>query len=179
VNFKELSEPLYHGTFASFCEIDLSKSAPRKDFGCGFYTTNDFEQAKKFARLKAVRENLSQGYVLTFNFLGREELMVKVFQSSDEEWFDFVLRNRGFQKYTNPAEDDVIDIVIGPVANDAVGVVLNNFIDGVYGSQNSSEAKSTAIRLLLTQKLHNQVFFGTQRAVDCLVFREVTDVYLD
>jgi hypothetical protein len=179
MNYNELSKPLYHGTFVAFSEIDLTKSAPKKDFGRGFYTTNDLEQARKFARLKAVREHRDRGYVLTFGFTGNDELVVKAFSSSDEEWFDFVLRNRGFGKYANLVCDETFDIVIGPVANDAVGVVLNNFIDGIYGDPNSSEAKDTAIRLLLTQKLHNQVFFGTERAIRCLTFREIADVYPD
>jgi hypothetical protein len=86
---------------------------------------------------------------------------------------------RGFAHYTKPETSSTFDIVIGPVANDAVGVVLNNFIDGVYGEQTAPEAKETAIRLLLTQKLHNQVFFGTQQVVDRLTVVEKTDVYFD
>jgi hypothetical protein len=179
MNYSELAKPLYHGTHVSFSKIDLTKSAPKKDIGRGFYTTNDLVQANKFARLKAVRANLDRGYVLTFDFTGNDNLTVKVFPSSDEQWFDFVLRKRGFEKYTKPMNDEIFDIVIGPVANDAVGVVLNNFIDGIYGDQNTAEAKETAIRLLLTQKLHKQVFFGTERAIQCLTFREITDVHLD
>jgi hypothetical protein len=38
-------------------------------------------------------------------------------------------------------------------------------------------AKDTAIRLLLTQRLHNQVFFRTTRVVDCLEYLETRDVY--
>jgi hypothetical protein len=163
----------------TFSKIDLTIGAPKKDFGRGFYVTNNLEQAGKFARIKAVRENRSQGYVLAFNFTSDENLKIRTFQSSNEEWFDFVLHNRGFGKYAKTERDEASDIVIGPVADDAVGVVLNNFIDGVYGDQNSSDAKDTAIRLLLTQKLHNQVFFGTNRAINCLTFKEVTDVYID
>ena len=38
---------------------------------------------------------------------------------------------------------------------------------------------SFSIRLLLTQKLHNQIFFGTEKAVSCLIFLEVYDVCID
>jgi hypothetical protein len=34
-------------------------------------------------------------------------------------------------------------------------------------------------RLLLTQNLHNQVFFGTEKAVSFLAFSEVYDVCID
>ncbi|MDR1972673.1 MAG: DUF3990 domain-containing protein [Treponema sp.] len=38
-------------------DIDLDKSAHGKDFGRGFYTTNQREQAAKFAAVKAKRFN--------------------------------------------------------------------------------------------------------------------------
>jgi hypothetical protein len=43
----------------------------------------------------------------------------------------------------------------------------------------SAEAKATAIRLLLTQNLNNQVFFGTESAILQLRFCEVYDVQID
>jgi len=152
---------------------------PKKDFGRGFYTTGDRIQAEKFAKLKAKRAREIIGYVEVFQFQNQKGLSIKKFASADEDWFDFVLCNRGYESYAAKRLADVFDIVIGPVANDAVGLVLNQFIAGVYGEASSSEAKATAIRLLLTQKLHDQVFFGTELAVSCLVFSEVHDVCID
>jgi hypothetical protein len=179
VNYAELHKPLYHGSDISFSKIDLSKSAPKKDFGKGFYTTNDKFQAEKFAKLKAKRNRLAKGYVEIFHLQNYEGLSIKHFNSSDEEWFDFVLYNRGYKKLAAKSFIGIFDIVIGPVANDAVGLVLNQFIAGAYGDISSPEAKSTAIRLLLSQKLHNQIFFGTENAVSRLNFSEVYDVYVD
>jgi hypothetical protein len=48
--------------------------------------------------------------------------------------------------------------------------------DAAYGAPETSMAKETAIRLLLTQKLYNQVFFGTERAVSRLLYLEHYDV---
>jgi hypothetical protein len=42
-----------------------------------------------------------------------------------------------------------------------------------------SFARSTAIRLLLSQRLHDQVFFGTPQAVAALEFVEVRHVRVD
>ena len=176
MNYSELSKPLYHGSVISFQEIDLSRSVPKKDFGRGFYTTNDSFQAEKFARLKARRIRTRKGYVMVFCFQNTDELNVKLFPSSNEEWFDFVLRNRGYGELAAATSNDVFDIVIGPVANDAVGLVLNQYISGVYGDSKTVEAKATAIRLLLTQKLNNQVFFGTELAISRLSFSEAYDV---
>jgi len=154
----------------------LSQSAPKKDFGSGFYTTNDKTQAEKFARMKAKRDKQEKGYVEVFFLENAEGLNIKKFTSSDEEWFDFVLCNRGYSSLVTKESKNEFDIVIGPVANDAVGFVLNQFTLGVYGDPTTVEAKETAIRLLLTQKLHNQVFFGTENAVSRLEFSEVYDV---
>jgi hypothetical protein len=179
VNYTELLNPLYHGSDISFSKIDLSKSTPKKDFGKGFYMTNDKFQAEKFAKLKAKRSRLTNGYVEVFHLQNYEGLNIKHFTSSDEEWFDFVLYNRGYKKLTTKKATDVFDVIIGPVANDAVGLVLNQFIAGAYGDSASDEAKSTAIRLLLSQKLHNQIFFGTENAVSRLSFIEVYNVCVD
>ena len=42
---------LYHGTNIDFDKIDISKSKPNKDFGCGFYLSADFEQAKNIFKV--------------------------------------------------------------------------------------------------------------------------------
>jgi len=179
MDYTELSKLLYHGSFVAVSEIDLSRSVPKKDFGQGFYTTNDKEQAEKFARLKAKREHTEKGYVSVFRFQNTGDFSVRKFGAVDEEWFDFVLRNRGFAEFASPAQREAFDIVIGPVADDAVGLVLNQFIVGTYGVPSSAEARETAIRLLLTQKLHNQLFFGAEQAVSHLIFQEAYDVRSD
>jgi hypothetical protein len=45
---------------------------------------------------------------------------------------------------------------------------------GTYGDPASPEALHTAIRLLRTTRLYNQVFFGTEEAVSCLRFDEAS-----
>ena len=46
---------LYHGSNLEFCEIDLAKGLPAKDFGRGFYATSSLECAEKTARQRVVR----------------------------------------------------------------------------------------------------------------------------
>jgi len=179
MNYPELAELLYHGSDESFSEIKLSKSAPRKDFGRGFYTTPDRIQAEKFARLKSKRTQAAKGYIIAFELQDINGLQIKKFPLSDCEWFEFVLRNRGYDVFPASGLNEVFDIIIGPVANDAVGVVLNLFVSGAYGNPAAPEAKETAIRLLLSQKLNNQVFFGTELAVSRLAFSGVYDVHTE
>ena len=178
-DYPELAERFYHGSAEAISAIDLSKSVPKKDFGRGFYTTTDRIQAEKFARLKTSRVNGTKGYVSVFTFVETTELRVKKFAASDEEWFNFVLHNRCYKVLCDSITPEVFDIIIGPVANDAVGIVLNLFVSGTYGDPNTLEAKETAVRLLLSQKLHNQVFFGTEQAIESLAFLEVYDVSID
>jgi hypothetical protein len=170
---------LFHGSDTSFTEIELVCSIPKKDFGRGFYTTSDKFQAEKFARLKAKRVKADKGYVMIYKFQNKDGMNIKQFSASNEEWFDFVLCNRGYDRFASRKIESIFDIVIGPVANDAVGLVMNQFISGVYGDPTTSESKETAIRLLLTQKLHNQIFFATESAISCLVFSGVYDVYIN
>ena len=179
VNYPELDDRIYHGSDEVVSAVDLLKGEPKKDFGQGFYTTTDRIQAEKFARLKTNRVGGTKGHVSVFAFKKQPGLRIKRFISSNEEWFDFVLHNRGYYRLSSFKMPEVFDIIIGPVANDAVGTVLNLFVSGTYGNPDTLEAKKTAIRLLLTQKLHDQVFFATEPAIAGLTFIEVYDVYTD
>ena len=95
MNYAELNKKLYHGSNVSFSVIDLSKSVAKKDFGQGFYLITDKFQAEKFARLKAKRMKTSKGYVEVFYINNYDDLLIKQFDSAKEEWFDFILNNRG------------------------------------------------------------------------------------
>lgn len=46
---------LYHGSNTDIQEIDLSQSRPYKDFGQGFYLTQDKEQATRMAEQKTLQ----------------------------------------------------------------------------------------------------------------------------
>lgn len=45
---------LYHGSNIKINEIDLDKSKPHKDFGKGFYLSEDESQAMEMARFKSL-----------------------------------------------------------------------------------------------------------------------------
>ena len=174
-----IGDLLYHGSADRVETVDLARGAPNKDFGAGFYTTTELGQAEAFARLKAKRMHAGAGWVSVFRLGETQGLRVREFARSDAEWFDFVLANRNFGQPSLVAPTETWDIVSGPVANDAVGLVLNQYVAGAFGDPRSPEAKSTAIRLLLSQRLHDQVFFGTPEAVAALELVEVRHVRVD
>lgn len=45
---------LYHGSNTSIDEIDLNQSRPNKDFGKGFYLSDNEEQALQMAKFKSL-----------------------------------------------------------------------------------------------------------------------------
>lgn len=114
---------LYHGTNVVFDEIDLTKSKPNKDFGQGFYLSREYTQAMDMAKIKV--EQLESGVptVITFEADETKMLSLKMLRFDDysEEWAKFILLNRN-NASRQPAHD--YDIVIGPIANDRVGVQL-------------------------------------------------------
>ncbi|MEL7435689.1 MAG: DUF3990 domain-containing protein, partial [Chloroflexota bacterium] len=69
---------LYHGTTLTFARliqqngVDLSKGNPRSDFGRGFYTTTDAEQAKDWA-WKISLEHVDKPSLLEYK-VNREQL---------------------------------------------------------------------------------------------------------
>lgn len=87
---------LFHGSNVAIDKIDLTKSKPNKDFGKGFYLSEDEEQVIEMARYKS--SILGGDVVITkfeFNIdaLNCTELKVKIFSEYSKEWADFVLAN--------------------------------------------------------------------------------------
>lgn len=47
---------LFHGTNTDFGAIDLTRCRPNKDFGQGFYLTDDYDQAHDMAERRCAFE---------------------------------------------------------------------------------------------------------------------------
>jgi hypothetical protein len=160
---------LYHGSYTAVSQIDLSVCKPHKDFGRGFYCTGDKQQAEKFARIQVFRHGLERpGVVSKYVFHNDVNLRIKSFNEASIEWLDFVVSNRRMGKEISTG----YDLVIGPVANDTVGFVLNQLLSGLYGDPNEMASKQKAIEAFLADRLKDQYFFATQKAIDCLTYIE-------
>ena len=152
---------LYHGTNADFGEIDLTKSKPNKDFGQGFYLSREYTQAMDMAKTKVEQMETGVPTVQTYeaNETAMADLRVLRFDDYSEEWAKFILLNRN-NSSTEPAHD--YDIVIGPIANDRVGVQLWKYetqaIDLPTLMHNLKNMKGVTF----------QYFFGTERAIKTL-----------
>ena len=150
---------LYHGSNCKIDEIDLAKSKPFKDFGKGFYLSDDMAQAMDMANFKSL---ISGGIpVVTgfeFDTLGLDSsgLKIKRFESYSDEWLDFIVANRegyNVEKY---------DFVYGPIADDKVGFQLRRYKDEVIDRTELME------RLKYMKGITFQYFFGSADAIKCL-----------
>lgn len=156
---------IYHGSTVNVQFIDLSKGKDYKDFGKGFYTTSSKIQAEKFAKLLA-RRRKTKGYVSEYKADKLiEGLSFKEFKTADIEWLDFVVFNR-----THAGKQHPYDIVIGPVADDDTNIVIQAYMNGVYGNPDYPTVKSYVISLLEPENLKNQIYIGTDRAVSRLTY---------
>ena len=109
---------LYHGSNTSFDQIDLTKSLPNKDFGKGFYLSDNYEQAEEMAKFKVVISGgnvIVQSYHTEDSILDDTSLKIKIFKEYTKEWAEFILANRNNHSDL-PIHD--YDIVYGPIAND-------------------------------------------------------------
>lgn len=155
---------LYHGSNVVITKIYLTLSKPGKDFGKGFYLNPNAKQAMEMARRTVRRLTSGEPIVNAFEFddsvlLRTSSLKIKTFDGYSKEWAQFILTNRN-NRSDSPAHD--YDIVIGPIANDTVGVQLHRFIKGYI----------TIERMIEELKFHGapsiQYFFGTEAALQTL-----------
>lgn len=153
---------LYHGTNVDFREIDLDKSKTNKDFGKGFYLSDNYEQAEEMSKFKVMTLGGSlivNRYEVPDSIFEDENLNVKVFKEYSKEWAEFVLANR--KNGTNiPIHD--YDVIYGPIANDKVGLQIRKLQDG------SINFEEFLYRLKYMKGITFQYFFGTQQAIDKL-----------
>ena len=167
----------FHGSAVEFKKIDLSKGLGRKDFGKGFYMALSVDQAigmmhKKYREAVSRRRDHQPGeyrealYRIELNVELLKDLRIKVFESADIEWLNFILLCR-------PAEGvpHDYDVVIGPTADDDTNRALKFYYDGTYGNPETDEAKQMLLRVLETDKLGRQLYVASQSVADRLVKR--------
>ena len=88
---------IYHGSTVVVQTPEIRKSEVFLDFGNGFYTTTSYGQAKRWARIKARRKNLNEGFVTVYEFDEEQAfslLRINRFETADERWLTFVVNNR-------------------------------------------------------------------------------------
>jgi len=153
---------IYHGSNVAVETPRLITPLRALDFGSGFYTTMNLEQAESFAK-NVVNRNEGQGIpTISYYEIDYDKILktfdTLIFDHPDDNWLDFVYANR-LERYT----EKQYDVIIGPVANDTVYRVLRLF-------ENGDIDRETVIKRLKVSKLFNQVTFRTERAIAQLKF---------
>ena len=96
---------LYHGTdidsASNICEaqqVDVSCGAKHTDFGQGFYLTDDYERALKWAKHKAQVRGKAPAVVTAEVDLETAAHLIESFED-DIRWGRFIINNRNGMKY--------------------------------------------------------------------------------
>jgi len=161
---------IYHGSIFIVKNPNLEILNYRTDFGKGFYTTTDIEQAKRWTKIKKERAQVRnknekiKRYINIYEYTENKNLNILKFEEATEEWLKFIFKNR--------QSDGLIhqnDIVIGPVANDNLYQVLVSYENGIYDIEET-------IKRLKTYLLSSQISFHTLKSLECIKYIETIEV---
>lgn len=157
---------LYHGSNMIVDKPRLIVQNRFLDFGFGFYTTTNKEQAISFAE-KVIRRRKEGNKIVSIYEIDEKrafsELRLLEFKNADEEWLDFVSDNRA-GNYSG----EQYDLIYGPVANDDVYRTFTLYTAGLLTKEQTLEA-------LKIKELYNQLVLTTDKALSFLKFKGVID----
>ncbi len=156
---------LYHGSTIIVNEPLANIGRPELDFGQGFYVTNNFEQAEKWAITKASRKRGQKAIINVYQFDVDEFLSQtynkKEFLYYDKEWLDFITESR-----KGNAPWNKYDWIEGGIANDSVITTVDAYVDGFITAEQ-------AIDQLVKEELKHQICIRNQEIIDrFLKFKE-------
>ena len=152
---------LYHGSNVTVEQPKLIKQNRYLDFGFGFYTTTNRNQAVNFAQKVTDRRKMGEATLNIYSVneaVAFQECKVLQFDSPDEAWLDFVAANR-----QGTYQGEKYDLIYGAVANDDVYRTIALYMTGVLD-------KEQTLSSLKIRKLFNQLVFATEKSLQYLKF---------
>ena len=157
---------LYHGSVVEVRKPSLHYGRKKTDFGKGFYTTTQPEQAEKWTKIRQDRTKAPKRIVSVYEFdetlLSNPDIRIREFRGVDEEWLNFVVNSRKGIKHD-------YDLVFGPVANDKVFTTVNLYESGVLDAP-------AAIAQLKAYKTYDQLSFHSKSVLNAVRFVESYEV---
>ena len=150
---------LYHGSNVIVDQPKLIRQNRYLDFGFGFYTTTNREQAVNFAQKVTDRRKMGEATLNIYSVneaVAFQECKVLQFDSPDEAWLDFVAANR-----QGTYQGEKYDLIYGAVANDDVYRTIALYMTGVLD-------KEQTLSSLKIRKLFNQLVFATEKSLQYL-----------
>ncbi len=152
---------LYHGSNLAVSKPQLIPQNRFLDFGFGFYTTTNKDQAISFADKVVKRRKEGVKTVSIYEIdekVAFQECSVLIFDTPNEAWLDFVSNNR-----SGNYDGENFDIILGPVADDDVYRTFTLYSAGVF-------SKEQTLELLKIKKLYNQLVLTTEKALSYLSY---------
>lgn len=152
---------LYHGSNVIVDQPKLIRQNRYLDFGFGFYTTTNREQAVNFAQKVTDRRKMGEATLNIYSVneaVAFQECKVLQFDSPDEAWLDFVAAN-----CQGTYQGEKYDLIYGAVANDDVYRTIALYMTGVLD-------KEQTLSSLKIRKLFNQLVFATEKSLQYLKF---------
>lgn len=157
---------LYHGSNVEVRKPSLRPGRKKTDFGKGFYTTTNREQAEHWTFIKQERAKTPKRMVSIYEIddalLLDSGLKIREFHGVDEAWLNFVVDCRKGMSHD-------FDLVFGPVANDNVFTTVNLYESGILDVP-------AAIAQLKAYKTYDQLSFHTERVIKALRFVDAYEV---
>ena len=153
---------LFHGSNQYIFSIDLSKSKPFKDFGQAFYLSDEITQAQKMAEAKVIQfggDISITEFDFDKNLLSNNQLNVRIFNSYNKEWAEFIFNNRD----ENQNFKHSYDIVYGPIADDYIGLQIRDF------KRNNITFEQFLNKIQYHKGITFQYAFCTKKAIEKLI----------
>ena len=159
---------IYHGSLEVVRSPEIRQPNRSLDYGMGFYATTSHEQAERLVRRRMDDNKVSAGHVSIYELDDDaiKRLDTLIFEKPDEEWVNFVMKNRTERGFTHDH-----DIIYGPVADDSVYTQFTLYEGGIINMP-------TLIQELKTFKLVDQYLFHTERALEAIRFVEAIKIEL-
>ena len=157
---------VYHGSNMVVKQPQLIPQNRFLDFGKGFYTTENKEQAVSFAD-KVYRRRKKEGKptvsIYEFDQTAFDVCSLLRFDAPDETWLDFVSAHRN-----NTYQGETYELTYGAVANDDIFLTFTLYASGEL-------SKEETINRLKIKKLYNQLVFSSECALSYLKFIGIMD----
>lgn len=149
---------LYHGSKEEVVYPEIRITRYTKDFSWGFYCTNNYQQAYRWADRRS-----ADGIVNVYRYVENPDLKILRFPEMSDEWLDFIAKCRAGE--THP-----YDIVEDPMADDTIWDYVNGFTSG----QISREAFWALAKF---KHPTHQISFHTVSALHCLTFERSESIH--
>lgn len=142
---------VYHGSGQIVEFPEIRKTRYTKDFSWGFYCTNNYQQAHRWAECK--HEN---GIVNVYSYTENNQLNIKKFERMTNEWLDFIAECRAGKVHA-------YDIVEGPMADDTIWNFVNDYL-------NKNISRDVFWEYAKFKHPSHQISFHSIRALECLKY---------